>query len=63
MADRGGEPAREHAARLVDPLCLEPVRTERLELVAQVLALLAVRREPQAADLPERIAAELPQRA
>ena len=63
MADRSGEASREHAARLVDPLGVEPVRPERLDLVAQVLALLAVDREPQAADLPERIAAELPQRA
>ena len=42
----------------VDPLGLDPVRPQRLDLLAQVLSLLAVGGEPEAAERTERVARE-----
>ena len=58
MADRGGEAALERRGERVDPLGLEAVCPQAFDLVAQVLALLGVGGETEAADAPERIARE-----
>ena len=62
MADRRREAAREGASGGIDPLGLEPVRPERLDLVAQVFSLLGVGREAKAAEPPERVPRELAHR-
>src|SRR5207237_8212590 len=54
------EPARERPRKLVEPLGLEAVRTKRLEFRPDLLPLLGVGRDSEAADAPEGIAGERP---
>ena len=58
MADPGGESARQRTGGRVDPLGVETVRPQPFELVSQVLALLCVGGQPEAADAPKRISRE-----
>ena len=59
VEERAREAACQRLRQRVAPLGLEPVLPQGGELLAQLVALLLVGREPQAADAPKGVAAEL----
>ena len=59
MEERAREATGERLGQLVAPLGREAVLAQRVVLLAELVALLVVGRQPQAARPPERVAAEL----
>jgi hypothetical protein len=59
VKDRGVIGAGERLGQLADPFHREPVREQRVALGSELVSLLFVRGQPEAADTPERVAGEL----
>jgi hypothetical protein len=58
VEDRGVIGAGERLGQLVDPFHREPVREQRFVLGSELVSLLFVCGQPEAADTPERVAGE-----
>src|SRR5690242_29481 len=58
MDETAGERAAEVGRERVEPVGVEPVLEERVELAAKRLALFGVAREPDASRAPERVPGE-----